>query len=153
MFRKYYLAYGSNLNLDEMQFRCPSATPIGTTILYNHHLVFKGSAEGYSYLTIEKSEGSYVPLGIFSISIFDEKKLDIYEGYQELYHKNYITININGRKIDALIYIMNKEFTYHLPSKRYIETCLEGYRNFGFNPNLIKEALINTKINNKGKTK
>ena len=28
MFKKYYLAYGSNLNLEQMAFRCPNAKPI-----------------------------------------------------------------------------------------------------------------------------
>jgi len=52
--KKYYLAYGSNLNLTQMKHRCPKAKPIGTINLNGYRLVYKGSAEGYSYLTIEK---------------------------------------------------------------------------------------------------
>lgn len=35
MLKKYYLAYGSNLNLEHMAHRCPNAKVVGTTILEN----------------------------------------------------------------------------------------------------------------------
>ena len=50
---KYYLAYGSNLNIRQMQMRCPGAKPVGTMVLEDYELLFKGSKTG-SYLTIEK---------------------------------------------------------------------------------------------------
>ena len=28
--KKFYLAYGSNLNVEQMQFRCPDARIVGT---------------------------------------------------------------------------------------------------------------------------
>ena len=40
---KYYLAYGSNLNLNEMKVRCPSAKMIGSTILKDYELIFRNS--------------------------------------------------------------------------------------------------------------
>ena len=48
MLKKYYLAYGSNLNLEHMAQRCPSAKPIGVTTLENYRLVYKGSADDFS---------------------------------------------------------------------------------------------------------
>ena len=50
----YYLAYGSNLNLYHMSNMSEGARVVGTTILKGYRLVFKGSAEGYAYLTIEE---------------------------------------------------------------------------------------------------
>ena len=32
---KYYLAYGSNLNIEQMKKLCPLSTPIGPTKLQN----------------------------------------------------------------------------------------------------------------------
>ena len=52
---KYYLAYGSNLNIRQMQMRCPGAKPVGTMVLEDYELLFKGSKTG-SYLTIEKKK-------------------------------------------------------------------------------------------------
>ena len=48
---KYYLAYGSNLNKEQMQKRCPGAVPVGTMTLKGFELKFKGP------LTIEKKNG------------------------------------------------------------------------------------------------
>ncbi|HIS18262.1 MAG TPA: gamma-glutamylcyclotransferase, partial [Candidatus Coprovivens excrementavium] len=38
-----YFAYGSNLNIEEMNKRCPSSNILGSTILKDYKLVFKGS--------------------------------------------------------------------------------------------------------------
>ena len=152
MNKKYYLAYGSNLNIIDMMLRCPNSELVGTTIIFNYQLVFKGLCNGESFLTIEKSEGSYVPLGIYSISSLDEKRLDRYEGF--LYHKEYIDLNIRNKKVQGLIYVMNNNYDYYLPSKMYYNKCLEGYKDFGFNQILLKKALENTVNNiNKGKSK
>ena len=117
MMKKYYLAYGSNLNLKDMKKRCPKAKPIGKILLNGYRLVYKGSADGYAYLTIEEDEYSSIPLGIFEISLFDIKSLDIYEGYPELYSKCYIPVKIDDKIKKALIYVMNDEFDYHIPSE------------------------------------
>lgn len=144
MKKKYYLAYGSNLNTFDMTLRCPNSNLLGTTILFNYRLVFKGISNGESYLTIEPCKGSYVPLGIYSISSLDERKLDNYEGY--LYHKDYIGLNIKGKKVPGLIYVMDDEYDYYLPSKEYYRSCIEGYIDFGFDPKLLNKALVDTNI-------
>ena len=36
MKKKYYFAYGSNCNLDQMAFRCPKATVVGPVTLSNY---------------------------------------------------------------------------------------------------------------------
>ena len=143
--KKFYLAYGSNLNLEKMKIRCNKATPIGTIILNNYRLAYKGSEDDYAYLTIEKCENSTVPLGIFAITSRDEKALDKYEGYPGFYYKEYIPIQVNGKIKEAMIYIMNDEYDYHLPSDSYIKTCEKGYDDFGFNKEILREALEYTK--------
>lgn len=60
MEKRYYIAYGSNLNIRQMKWRCPSARIIGTSKIPNYELLFKGSKTG-SYLTIEPKTGSTVP--------------------------------------------------------------------------------------------
>lgn len=141
MFKKYYLAYGSNLNLNQMSYRCPSAKPIGSINLEDYRLVYKGNEDGFAYLTIEKYEGSVVPLGVFELSYSDIPSLDTYEGYPTLYSKSYIPIKIGNKTKDALIYVMNKNFDYHLPRLEYVETCLEGYKDFGFDSTILEESL------------
>ncbi len=145
--KKYYLAYGSNLNLYQMAYRCRSAKPIGSINIKDYRLVYKGSADQYSYLTLEQSKNSIVPLGLFEVSYSDILSLDVYEGYPTFYSKYYIPIKINGKVKKAIIYIMNKNFDYYLPSEEYIDICNKGYEHFGFDKNILKQALEDTKEN------
>ena len=31
--KKYYIAYGSNLNVEQMRYRCPDAKIVGTSVI------------------------------------------------------------------------------------------------------------------------
>lgn len=152
MFKKYYLAYGSNLNLHQMSYRCHNAKPIGSIELNNYRLVYKGSRDGNAYLTVEPYQGIMVPLGVFEVSSRDINYLDIYEGYPTFYSKCYIPISIGKKVKNALIYIMNEQFNYYLPSISYIKTCMEGYNDFGFDTTILDKALEDT-IDSKSKEK
>ena len=80
MAKRYYIAYGSNLNLPQMRGRCPGATIVGTSVIEDYRLLFKGSKTG-SYLTIEPWEGGRVPVAVWEVTAADERNLDRYEGY------------------------------------------------------------------------
>ena len=54
---KLYIAYGSNLNLAQMKYRCPTAKFIGTGILENYELQFKGSLHNAHATIAQKLEG------------------------------------------------------------------------------------------------
>lgn len=141
MFKCYYLAYGSNLNLNQMMERCPSFRIIDSLELDGYRLAYKGSNDFYSYLTIEKCEGSKVPLGLYELSIFDVAALDRYEGYPTFYSKEYIDVVVNGKVKKALIYVMNNYFGYRIPSREYVDTCMQGYDDFGFDKEILNNAL------------
>ena len=53
---KLYVAYGSNLNKQQMRHRCPSAKPVYTGYLNNWELIYRGSKTG-SYATIRRKKG------------------------------------------------------------------------------------------------
>ena len=143
--KRYYIAYGSNLNVGQMRMRCPHATILGTANLKGWELLFKGSKTG-SYLTIEPKEGSSVPVAVWSVSETDELILDRYEGYPSFYYKKELQIPITGirtgkvRVRKAFVYIMHEERPLGLPSMRYLETCAQGYRSFGFNQEKLRQA-------------
>ena len=144
MLRKYYLAYGSNLNLEQMKKRCPSFKVIDTINLKGYRLVYKGLEDNYAYLTIEKCEKSYVPLALFSISLFDTIALDNYEGYPFSYSKKYFTVDVEGKEKDAFLYVMNNDNDYHIPSDEYIEICKKGYKDFNFDETILDKAYSDT---------
>ncbi len=144
---KYYLAYGSNLNVRQMRFRCPTAIIVGKGTIKGYRLLFKGSKTG-SYLTIEEAKGYEVPVAVWKVDEPCEKALDRYEGYPCFYYKKEIEIDYISikkkelRRCKAFVYIMHEERELGIPSRGYVEVCLEGYRTFGFNPILIEEAII-----------
>lgn len=120
---KYYLAYGSNLNLTQMFHRCPHARVIGHTSLSDMRLVFRGSKTG-SYLTVEPDEAASVPCGVFAIQDDDELALDHYEGYPVFYQKQTLhvpevmavgTKEVVLRDIDAMIYTMPTDHRLGFP--------------------------------------
>ena len=137
---KYYIAYGSNLNVEQMVYRCPDAKIIGTSVMEGWQLLFKGSKTG-SYLTIERKVGSKVPVAIWEVSARDEKNLDRYEGYPSFYYKRHMVLNRKGKLLDAFVYIMHENRKIGIPSDHYIDTCLEGYEDFGFDRKYIDEAI------------
>ena len=146
MSKRYYIAYGSNLNIPQMRMRCPGARIIGTSVIEDYQLLFKGSKTG-SYLTIEPMEGAEVPVVIWEVTETDEKALDRYEGYPNFYYKKEMTLDIKGirtgkvRRRDAFVYIMHEERELGIPSWYYVNTCLDGYRAFGFNEKYLFDAI------------
>ena len=146
MSKRYYIAYGSNLNIPQMRMRCPGARIIGTSVIEDYQLLFKGSKTG-SYLTIEPMEGAEVPVVIWEVTESDEKALDRYEGYPNFYYKKEMNMDIKGirtgkvRRRDAFVYIMHEERELGIPSWYYVNTCLDGYRAFGFDEKYLFDAI------------
>lgn len=145
MLKKYFLAYGSSLNNEQMKKICPKATLIGTTFLPNTELVFGGIENEEGYLTLEKREGKFVPVAIWQISIFDEMNLNRYSKCPQFYDKDYREVLILGRKVKAMYYVLPKGYSYVLPSYSYLSVCMEGYRNHLFDTKLLEEAIYRTK--------
>jgi len=141
----YYLAYGSNLQEQNLKVYCPSAKFLGVTILYDYALYFKGSCNNYSYLTIEKQPGSYVPVAIYEISENEINILDKYENYPNLYQKKLLDIELYKKSLRVMTYIIRPEYEYHLPSIDYLTPCIKGYQDLSFDKQVLIDAIINTK--------
>ena len=144
--KRYYLAYGSNLNVKQMRFRCPTARIVGTAIIKDYELLFKGSKSG-SYLTLEPKVGAKVPVAVWAVEKSDEAALDRYEGFPTFYYKKELMIEVTGIKTgkkyqrEAFVYIMQEDRPFGTPSWHYIDTCIEGYATFGFDESLIMNAI------------
>lgn len=147
--KRYYLAYGSNLNVRQMKWRCPTAKAVGTAIIKDYELLFKGSKTG-AYLTIEPKAGAEVPVAVWSVEPSDELNLDRYEGYPTFYYKAELDLPVryfSGKTVlrKAFVYIMHEERPLGLPSGSYVRTCLDGYRNFGFDESVLLATLENSR--------
>lgn len=142
---KLYVAYGSNLNMRQMKGRCPESVFVGTGVIEDYELQFKGSAYG-AHATIAPKEGVSVPVGVWTIQSRDEKRLDLYEGHNpkgySYYDKRHIPVQMDdGRTISGMVYIMDQKMDFGYPTRGYYETVQEGYKNCGLDISVLEQAL------------
>ena len=142
---RLYIAYGSNLNLEQMAHRCPTAEVVGTATLRGWRLWFRGG-NGGAVATVERERGCEVPVLIWRIQPQDERALDRYEGWPHLYHKETLRLTVNGRRVYAMVYIMNEaRYPYGTPSLGYLDTIREGYESAGFDSGILAKAVSDSK--------
>ena len=143
---RYYIAYGSNLSIEQMKVRTPDAEIVGTGMLKGWQLLFR------QFATIKKSAKFNTPVLIWKISEQDEKNLDRYEGFPRFYIKKDLTLSVTSLegkdlgKISAMVYIMSKKAVQDrsinpLPSKYYYSVLYAGYKAFGFDDRILDEAV------------
>lgn len=133
MSEQLYFAYGSNMNLDQMAFRCPNASVVGVVRVDDYRLTFCGS--GYAGVaTILPQAGSHADGVLWRISAADEKHLDFYEGYPRLYGQEPVeVIDSSGQRMTVMAYTMNSPYKEcpAPPSQRYLQGILDGCRQNG----------------------
>lgn len=140
MDEQLYFAYGSNMNLEQMAFRCPDASVVGVVRVNDYRLTFCGGSHA-GVATIMPQPGSYVDGVLWRISAADEKHLDFYEGYPRLYGKESIeVIDSSGQKMTVMAYTMNSPYREcpAVPSQGYLQGIVEGCRQNGIDPTPIR---------------
>ena len=135
-----YIAYGSNLNLPQMAVRCPTAKVVGTSEIRDYELLFRGSRQS-SVATVEPSKGSSVPVLLWTLKDNDLQALDRYEGYPHFYCKEILDVELKGKTVPAMVYIMNDGHPFGAPSDYYLNTILEGYESAGFDTEVLEDAV------------
>ena len=78
---RLYFAYGANMNMDSMAWRCPAARPVGAFTLKDWELEF------YSHANILPKTGSKVHGVLWAITPACEQSLDAFEGFPDYYTK------------------------------------------------------------------
>jgi Gamma-glutamyl cyclotransferase, AIG2-like len=136
-----YFAYGSNLHLGQMARRCPDAEPLGSIILPDTQLVFRGVAD------VIRQDGAQCPGGIWRITKRCEAALDRYEGYDPdhpergMYRKELVQVDgLPDGETEIMLYAMNSTGIYP-PSDGYFQTIVQGYKDFGLDRAALKIAL------------
>ena len=141
---KLYFAYGSNINLDQMAYRCPAAQMVGPVLLENYELLFRGNANGNGVATIKPKEGQQVYGLLWRITPDCERSLDNYEGYPRLYEKESVAVRDSaGRQLTVMAYVMTDGDRWRspaLPSEYYYQGILDGYRQIGLPTQALKQA-------------
>ena len=144
MSNQLYFAYGSNMNLNQMAFRCPDAEVIESVQVENYRLAFRGSGVA----TILPESGSRVEGVLWRVSADDERSLDCYEGYPRLYGKEEIRVLLpDGDQVSTMACCMNYPYAEHpaMPSRSYLAGILEGCRQNEIDTKGVREAVIKTR--------
>ena len=130
-----YFAYGSNLNIFQMQRRCKDSKFLKKIKLKDFKLTFRSR---YRAADIEPKKNSIVLGALFEISKSDEKKLDLYEDYPILYKKYYFTYY--GKKVMTYTMVKKTKFTY--PTERYLNVVKRGYKDCKLEKKYLLKALV-----------
>ena len=133
-----YFAYGSNINLGQMEYRCPDASVVGSVVLEGWELLFRRGG----FATIAPKEGEQVQGLLWSITPACERSLDRYEGFPRFYDKKMVTVrDSEGRSLSVMAYIMDGRFREPmLPTDTYYNGILEGYQQNGLPVSALKKA-------------
>lgn len=135
--KQLYIAYGSNINLEQMAYRCPHSKVVGVSEIKNFELEFRGVA------TIVPKENMKVPVLIWELDERDLPILNRYEGYPSLYRQEKMSFELNGRACEGMAYLMNHG-TISPPSPQYYNTILQGYRENSLDESYLETALENS---------
>ena len=133
-YKRLYIAYGSNINLEQMAHRCPNSKIVSKEMLKGYELEFRGVA------TIVPNDKSEVPILIWEIDGRDEHSLDRYEGFPNLYRKELFEIEVDGEKKECMAYLMNKG-QISPPTSYYYNVINQGYEANGMDTSYLRAAL------------
>ena len=138
---KIYIAYGSNMDKNQMAHRCPEAKFIGTGMIHGYELLFKGSGSG-AYATIEPKKYGLVPAYIWLITEADEARLDRYEGFPTFYYKKEIEFEDENVEMQTgMAYIMHEERKLGAPTQEYFQVLADAYEEQGWDIQILHDAL------------
>ena len=119
-----------------MKRRCRDSVFLKKINLSNFRLTFRSK---YRAADIEPKKNSIVPGALFEISKIDEKKLDVYEDYPNLYKKYYFYYYRNK----VMTYTMVKKSQFRFPTERYLNIVKKGYKDCKLNLKFLKQGLLN----------
>ena len=128
-----YIAYGSNINLPQMSFRCPHSKVVGTAVVKGWELEFRGVA------TIVPKPDTEVPVLLWELDPRDIPALNRYEGWPHLYRQEEIDVELNGKTVKGMVYLMNRG-QISPPSQGYLQTIWDGYKANGMDTSYLVEA-------------
>lgn len=139
---KLYIIYGRHLSKNHMRKYCQTANPIAVATLKDYQLVFQSREYGAGAIAnVIPAMGQEVPVVIWELSEQDERHMDIDQGTGEgLRRKETVDIEVNGKTLQAQIYVMDPG-PYGVPTDRYLQPMVEGYRDFGLPVKALNDAI------------
>lgn len=119
-----YFAYGSNMNPERMEQRCPGAVGLGYAVLSNYCLTER------LYADIDTAVGDEVHGVLYLITPTHLAMLDRYEGCPHVYRRSWLEVEWQGYVYKAATYemtLITKMARLKKPfSEEYREICSAG---------------------------
>lgn len=144
-----YFAYGSNLDVDSMQDRCPQARVLGPGCLKGFRLAFTWHSTGWSCGVadvVESTPEDEVWGLVYQITTSDLDALDRYESYPRCYGRSQATIHTKDATLENVwIYTVCKKAEFISPSRRYLEIIKTACADYAF-PDAYARMLKRVKI-------
>jgi len=137
-----YFAYGSNLDPEQMQSRCPGAAVVGLAALRDHRLVFPlySNNWGGGVSSIQLAHGHTVWGMLHDLTEEHLQTLDGFESFRgpgdqhNVYDRDQVTVELTRpddgsfpRRVRAWTYIA-RPAKPSPPSRRYLDAILRGAR-------------------------
>jgi gamma-glutamylcyclotransferase (GGCT)/AIG2-like uncharacterized protein YtfP len=126
----YYFAYGSNMNWEQMQRRCPSARFVCVARLKNYRFAIARHSRlrNCGTANIFAQTGSEVWGIIYDVS---DQELTILDGFEDGYRREKMLVlpAVDSQdSLEVLVYIAQKEAKVPLPSFEYKQLVVSGAR-------------------------
>ena len=136
---EFYVAYGSNMDTLQMDYRCPSSVLYDKVVINNYKFVL----DSCDFASIVKSESDSVECLVWLCPKDDIKTLDRYEGVAyNCYEKSHIDVIIDGIKVNMLIYFSLREICTPDTcgyNENYMERIVAAAEEFRFSDSYIEE--------------
>jgi gamma-glutamylcyclotransferase (GGCT)/AIG2-like uncharacterized protein YtfP len=119
-----YFAYGSNMNAEQMAYRCPKAQSLGGATLDDWKLAER------VYADITPAVGLYTDGVLWACTPECMTALDQYEGYPRLYTRGTLQVNFRGTDYPAIAYWMTEACAAERDGVKfgpvYAAGCIQG---------------------------
>lgn len=131
-----YFAYGSNMNFEQMQIRCPGSVFLSPASLKNWSYFINGDG----YAGIKKSENSLTHGCLWQLNKSHWLALDEYEAVNEGYYSRAeVSVIPEPSGVEELVtaYLSNNQ-SFGIPSNSYLRVVIDGAHKVGLSNKYIQ---------------
>jgi len=135
-----YFAFGSNLDVDQMNNRVPGCFPVRVAYLDDAEICFRGMSRtwGGGVASFRRAKGEVLPGVLYANVNF--ATLDRYEGCPTHYKRCKLSVRLDdGRKVLATTYYKPASYPLTAPSDDYLYTIADAYDDWGFETDKLEE--------------
>lgn len=133
---QFYLAYGSNMNLSQMDYRCPDSFVFDKVEIPNYKFVLDRAGVA----SIIPSKGHKVEALLWVVHALDVETLDMYEGVRfGCYEKTSMDVKIDSVTLNVLVYFSLRDLSKAGYRSDYMDGIIKAAEEAKFSKEYIKE--------------